>query len=194
MREPLPSFLDAFQIRVEIADVEPPVWRQIRVPVAISLANLHDVLQIAFGWQNSHLHGFEVDKIRFGLADVEDELFSVDERAAPLGAVARVGSKFLYRYDFGDDWEHIITVERLIKDGARAIECSGGARACPPEDSGGASGYAALLEALADPQHEEHDDMRRWVGRRFDPEKFDAVALNRKLATLSKKVIRQLRL
>jgi hypothetical protein len=194
MREPLPSFLDAFQIRAEMADIEPPVWRQIRVPVAISLATLHDVLQISFGWQNSHLHDFEVDKIRFGMADVEDELFSVDERAAPLGAVARVGSTFLYRYDFGDDWEHTITVERLIKDGARTMECSGGARACPPEDSGGASGYAALLEALADPQHEEHDDMRRWVGRRFDPEKFDAVAVNRKLATLSRKVNRHLRL
>jgi hypothetical protein len=194
MREPVPSFLDAFQIRVELVDIEPLIWRRIHVPVAISLETFHDVLQIAFGWQNSHLHDFEVGEVRFGMADVEDELFSVDERGAPLGAVARVGSVFLYRYDFGDDWEHTVTVERFIEGGARTLECLDGARACPPEDSGGTSGYAALLEGLADPQHEEHDDMRRWVGRRFDSEKFDVVAVNKKLATLSKKTNRQLRL
>jgi len=194
MLEPLPSFLDAFQIRVELVEIEPVVWRQLRVPVALSLATLHEVLQITFGWQNSHLHDFEVGEVRFGMADVEDEMFAVDERSAPLGAVTRVGSTFLYRYDYGDDWEHAVTVERLIQGGARAIECTDGARACPPEDSSGRAGYAALLEALADPDHEEHADVRRWVGRRFDPEKFDSVAVNRKLATLSKRVNRQLRI
>lgn len=106
------------------------------------------------------MHGFEVDKIRFGMAEVEDELFSVDERAAPLGAVARVGSTVLYRYDFGDDSEHTIAVERLVKGGAGTIERTDGARTCPPEDCGGAPGYENLLAALADPDHDEHENLR----------------------------------
>jgi hypothetical protein len=131
---PPPSFRDAFQLRVDLANIEPAIWRQVRVPAMVSLAALHDVVQIAFGWQNSHLHDFVIGEIRFGMADVEDEIFSVDESAAPLGAVARVGATFLYRYDFGDDWEHVVSVERFLEDGADVIECISGARACPPED------------------------------------------------------------
>lgn len=190
MFTPPPSFRDAFQLRVELANIEPVIWRRIHVPAGVSLAALHDVLQIAFVWTNSHLHDFEVGEIRFGMANGEDEIFLVDERAAPLGAVARVGETFLYRYDFGDDWEHVIAVERLLEGGADSIQCTDGERACPPEDCGGPPGYESLLEALGDPKHEQHDDMRRWIGRRFDPEKFDRATTNKKLATMSKRVNR----
>ena len=186
----LPDFGDAFALRVTLRDIEPAIWRTVIVPAEMSLGELHDVLQIAFGWQDSHLHDFEVGEIRFGMVDVEDELFAVDEHAAPLGAVAREGSSFTYRYDFGDDWEHDVTVESVIANGAQGLVCSGGARACPPEDSGGAHGYANLLGVLANPDDDEFASVKEWVGRRFDPERFDIAAVNKRLATLSKRLAR----
>jgi hypothetical protein len=187
MRSLPPAFGDHFDLSVSLREIEPSIWRALQVPAELSFAELHQVLQIAFGWKDSHLHDFHIGDIRFGMADVEDELFCVDEHAAPLGAVARVGSTFVYLYDFGDGWEHDITVERVGEGGDEAIRCTDGARACPPEDCGGSPGYAHLLEVLANPKDEEHADMKRWVGRSFDPEKFDAVAVNKKLATLSKR-------
>jgi uncharacterized membrane-anchored protein len=188
-----PAFGDVFELRVTLRELDPPVWRALRVPADVLLSVLHEILQIAFGWQNSHLHDFRAGDIRFGMADVEDELFSVDERAAPLGAVARVGSQLVYLYDFGDNWEHDIVVERVGSGGDGTIRCAGGARACPPEDCGGTTGYAHMLEVLANPDDEEHADMKRWAPRRFDPEKFDPAAVNRKLATLSRRLSRRRR-
>jgi hypothetical protein len=186
-----PSFGDIFELRVTLREVAPPVWRVLRVPAEVPLNVLHEALQVAFGWQNSHLHDFRVDGIRFGMADVEDEIFCVDERAAPLGAVARAGTTLVYQYDFGDSWEHDVVVERVHSGGDDTVRCTGGERACPPEDCGGTSGYARLLEALANPEDEEHADLRRWAPRAFDPEKFDLAAVNKKLATLSKRVARR---
>ena len=196
MRLRLPEFGDVFELRVALRHLEPVIWRSVRVPADVPLGVLHDVLQVAFGWTNSHLHDFHVGDIRFGMADVEaDEIFCVDEHAAPLGAVAHAGSTFLYRYDFGDDWEHEVTVERITEGGDdEAIRCTGGARACPPEDCGGAPGYANLVSALANPKHPEHLELKRWAPRGFDPEKFDAVAVNKKLAALSKRLGRRRKL
>ncbi len=188
--EPLPSFGDAFDLRVTLLHIEPVVWRRVRIPAHATLGDLHDGLQIAFGWKNCHLHDFQIADVRFAMSDVEDELFSVDERAAPLGAVTRAGKKFVYRYDYGDDWEHEVSVERM-SEGGDEVTCTDGARACPPEDCGGPPGYERLLEVLADPDDEEHADMKVWVGRKFDPEKFDASAVNKKLATLSKRLARR---
>lgn len=182
------SFGDVIETRITLRDIEPAIWRRVRVPASVSLAALHEVLQIAFGWTNSHLHDFLINDIRFSMADVEDELVSVNERTAPLGAVALAGGRFIYHYDFGDDWEHEVTVERVMARGDESIVCIDGARACPPEDCGGASGYARLLCVLANPNDEEHAEMRRWVGRGFDPEKFDVTDVNKKLATLSKRL------
>jgi hypothetical protein len=186
----LPDFGDAFALRITLRGIEPAIWRTVIVPAEMSLGELHEVLQIVFGWQNSHLHDFEVSDIRFGMVDVEDELFAVDEHAAPLGAVAREGSRFTYRYDFGDDWEHDVAVESVIANGAQGIVCSGGARACPPEDCGGAHGYANVLGVLANPDDDEFASMKKWVGRRFDPERFDIAAVNKRLATFSKRLAR----
>lgn len=187
---PPPSFGDGFELRVTLRHIEPSIWRALSVPADLPLGALHEILQTAFGWTNCHLHDFRVGDIRFGMADTEDEMFCVDENAAPLGAVAHEGSKLVYLYDFGDDWEHDIAVERVIQGGDGAIRCTGGARACPPEDCGGPHGYAHLLEVLATPKDEEHAAMKRWAPRGFAPEKFDAAAVNKKLATLSKRVAR----
>jgi hypothetical protein len=188
-----PSPGDIFDLRVSLRCIEPIIWRGLSVPADVPLAALHEILQVAFGWQNSHLHDFQVGDIRFGMTDVENEMFSVDERAAPLGAVAQEGSTFVYQYDFGDSWEHDIKVERVHREGDETVRCTAGARACPPEDCGGAPGYAHLLEVLANPNDEEYAHLKRWVGRRFDPEKFELVAVRKKLATLSKRLARRRR-
>jgi hypothetical protein len=186
-----PTYRDVFGLRVTLRHIRPAIWRSLQAPAELTLGQIHQVLQIAFGWQDSHLHDFVVHDIRFGMVDVEDEYFSVDEQAAPLGAVANTGSTFVYRYDFGDDWEHEVKVEGVIERGQDAILCTGGARACPPEDCGGAPGYAQLLKILADPKHEEHADSKRWVGRGYDPEKFDVAAVNKRLTMLAKRLGRR---
>jgi hypothetical protein len=184
MRARAPEFGDVFELHVSLREIDPAIWRGLRAPADTTLGDLHEVLQVAFGWQDSHLHDFAIHDVCFGKPDTEDHLFSVDENAAPLGAVAREGSTFVYRYDFGDSWEHEVKVERVVGGGDDAIVCTGGARACPPEDCGGVSGYARLLEVLAKPKDKEHEAMKRWVGHGYDPERFDMAAVNAKLATL----------
>jgi hypothetical protein len=176
-----------FVFHVALRDIEPAIWRRLRAPADVSLARLHDILQIAFGWTNSHLHDFLVGDVRIGMLDIEDEFFAIDEHAAPFGAVARQDTQIRYRYDFGDDWEHEIPVEAVLESGPETIECLGGARACPPEDCGGTSGYEHLVEVLSKPRHPEHKEMREWVGPRFDPERFDIKAVNKALATLERR-------
>jgi hypothetical protein len=191
MHPRLVSFGDVFELRITLRDIKPTIWRRVRVPAAASLSLLHEVIQVTVGWTNSHLHDFLIGDIRFGVIDTEDEMFLVDEEGAPLGAVAHEGSTFIYRYDYGDDWEHQIKVERQTSGDTEAIVCTGGARASPPEDCGGAGGYLRLLEVLANKEHEEYVQMSQWVGRRFDPEKFDKVAVNKRLTALSRRLGRR---
>lgn len=186
----MPELGDVFELRIQLRDIKPAIWRRLLVPAEVPLGVLHELIQVSFGWQNSHLHDFMLGNVRVGMSDVEDDIFCVDEFAAPLGAVANVGTSFLYRYDFGDDWEHDVMVEGIRSDGDEVITCTGGARACPPEDCGGTRGYAKLLEILADSRHPEHQETKIWAGRRFDPEKFDMATVNRKLGTLSKRLRR----
>ena len=190
MEHPLPEMGDTFVLRVQLRGIEPAIWRRLSLPADAPLGVLHEVIQVAFGWQNSHLHEFLFGQIRFGPDDGESELLVVDEFAAPLGAVARVGATFLYRYDFGDDWEHDVVVENVSADGEDGLACMGGARSGPPEDCGGPPGYENLIAILANPSHAEHRDMKTWVGRGFDPEKFDVTATNKKLAALWKRLSR----
>lgn len=180
------------QLRVEVRDIAPPIWRRLVVPADVALDELHEVLQIAFGWTDSHLHDFQVGEVRFAQLGDDDELFAVEERGAALGAIARQGSSFVYRYDFGDDWDHEILVEDITEPsrGPRRVECLDGARACPPEDCGGTHGYAELLRVLADPNDEEHASMKNWVGRGYAPDRFEIVKVNKKLGALARRLAR----
>lgn len=183
------------RLLVELCHVTPRIWRQLIVPAAVPLDALHDILQVAFGWTNSHLHDFSVGDVRFGVADIEDELLVVDERAAPLGAVALEGSTLVYRYDFGDDWEHQIRIEAVEepKTSSTRVVCLAGARRCPLEDCGGAPGYENLIRVLGDPNDEEHADLKRWAGRAFDPEKFELEKVNKQLGVIARRLEKALR-
>lgn len=176
-----------YQIQVTLRDVKPACWRRLQVPADASLERLHMILQVAMGWQDCHLYEFQAGESSFGIPDPD---FGGDTRSASRVRLQRVapagGARLVYRYDFGDDWVHDVVVEEILapEQGARYPRCLGGERACPPEDCGGPWGYQELLEAIADPRHEEHASMIEWLGGSFDPEAFDPDAVNAALAGL----------
>jgi hypothetical protein len=177
-----------YALKVTLRHVRPPIWRRLRVPGAVSLDKLHGALQIALGWSDSHLHQFRVGDVCFGTRDPVDGLAedTLDERKVRLEQIAKVGSKLVYDYDFGDGWEHDVVVEAVepATDGERLPVCVDGRRACPPEDCGGPHGYVDLLATLADPEHPDHDEMTEWIGPDFAAEHFDLDQVNGELRTL----------
>lgn len=177
---------DVYQIKVDLLGAEPPIWRRLLVDAEVRLPRLHEILQVAMGWTNSHLHEFLVGEIRFGEPDAEFDTPPIDYAAIQLIQIApRVGSAVRYLYDFGDHWEHVIVVEEALprKSVTDALPiCVDGERACPPEDVGGTHGYTEFLIALSNPYHPEHKQWRRWAGRSFDPAAFDLDRVNRRLA------------
>jgi hypothetical protein len=172
------------QLKIGLVGVsKPPVWRRVLVPATIRLNRLHDVIQIAMGWEDSHLHAFEAGGVDYGPPDAE--LGHVDERRTAIGRLIREpGDRMRYVYDFGDHWQHDVVVEKVLaaEPDARYPVCLTGKGRCPPEDCGGAWGYADLRETLADPTHDEHTDMLEWLGlecaAEFDPHAFDADDVN----------------
>ncbi len=177
------------QVKIGLLGVsEPPVWRRLLVPANIRLDRLHGVIQATMGWENYHMHAFSDGSREYGLAD--RELEHRDERRATLGRLLkREGKRIRYTYDFGDGWEHEIVLEGVLaaEPGVRYPVCIAGKGACPPEDCGGVWGYEALREALADPAHEQHEEMLEWLGLQtaaeFDAARFDPDEVNRALGT-----------
>lgn len=173
-----------YQFKITLLGVKPLIWRRIQVPDG-TLDDLHEHIQTAMGWTNSHLHQFMIRGRRYGdpeLLDddlLEDELGdSTHTELSVLLAKARKPMKFSYEYDFGDSWEHEVIFEGVVaaEAGVRYPRCTDGACACPPEDVGGVWGYAEFLEAIRNPKHEEHVDMLEWIGGKFNPEQFSAAA------------------
>jgi hypothetical protein len=179
-----------FEIEIVLQDVQPQVSRRIQVPGEASLAALHEVVQSVMGWTNSHLHEFEVDGARFGMPDPDrggDEVG--DEAKAKLFRLVKAGDRFGYVYDFGDNWTHSLTVDKVSgpESGVRYPRCVSGRGACPPEDVGGPWGYDEFQAALADPAHPDHDERTEWAGRPFDPNRFDLDEINQALEWLARR-------
>jgi hypothetical protein len=177
----------AMTLKISLSGISPPIWRRIIVTNDIFLEDLHLMIQAAMGWQNYHLHEFEINGTRFAPPDPEDDSFgyeSVDSAGIRLRDLFLLdGTKFHYKYDFGDNWDHIITVEK-IETARSDIEyptCIKGKRNVPPEDCGGAPGYFNLLEILTDPENPEHAEMKEWVGEDYDPEFFSVEECNRQI-------------
>ncbi len=178
----------AIQIYVVIEGIEPPVWRRLVVPLTFTLAQLHPILQAAFGWTDSHLHQFVIGGLRYGDAefaeaeridDDEPRTFDAIEVQLKDFCLCRVDAlSFEYVYDFGDNWVHRVMLERqvVVKPAPKKASCIEGGRSCPPEDVGGTHGYGEFLRVLLTPGEDEIEEQRhlkRWSGGRFDPEKFD---------------------
>lgn len=160
--------------------LEPPIWRRVEVPNYMTLGDLHIIIQSAMGWQRCHMHEFIVKKQRYSESMAFEDLFAddlaMDEQQVRLSEVLkRKRSKLKYIYDFGDSWQHTVVVDSIEdpEPGQAYPRCTGGARSCPPEDSGGVGGYARMLQIVEDPNHPEHENYKAWLGEGFDPEAFD---------------------
>lgn len=179
-----------FQFKITLLDIKPAIWRRIQVPDC-TLDILHEYIQAAFGWWNYHLHQFEIEGVRYGPPEPDGMDFGLemeDESGVWLSdllAKSKRKARWVYEYDFGDGWRHEILFEGYPSKEAKQKYplCLEGAKACPPEDVGGPWGYADYLAALADPEHEQHEEMQGWRGP-FDPEAFDP----RKATTAMRKV------
>jgi hypothetical protein len=179
-----------YVLRVSIKESRPPIWRKLSVPGHFSLDDLHIVLQIAFGWENDHMHSFTIGSTEYGMPeaidmmDVCDDSGIVDENTVRLDGLLAEKQKFTYLYDFGDSWEHVITVSKVIpvEDGGEppAPLCLGGQRAGPPEDCGGIWRYEEMLEIVKDPAHEQYEETHEWLGD-SDPEYFNPEEVNTRL-------------
>jgi len=179
---------DIARLRVSIDEVDPPVIRQVEVPLAIRLDDLHFVLQIAIGWQNCHPYEFRNGDKAWGLIDRDAEENPLPAEKATLADLAQLGRKFQYNYVFGDDWQHTVEIEEEVAaaPGVTYPRLVSAAGRCPPADIGGPAGYENYLRAIADPDHFHHEAMLEWDEPDFDPKKVDVSALKANLANLSK--------
>jgi hypothetical protein len=174
-----------YQVKVTLSEIHPPVWRRLLLSPEIKLGRLHRILQIVMGWEDSHMHRFVQDGRIYCDPRVESDGDVLDERKVLLGNILiEPGGRLIYEYDFGDDWKHELLCEEFVELDTHppyAI-CTEGARACPPEDSGGPYAYEDLVRVLKNPRHKDYAEMRAWVGGRFNPETFDAEEINRRLS------------
>ena len=180
-----------YQLTISLHDSRPRIWRRVMVSGNVRLKKLHEIVQAVMPWTNSHLHQFVFPDMiysdpRFGIGGEFDLEEVEDESAVMLRRVAKThGCVFLYEYDFGDDWRHLIEVD-CIAENPPAYPghpvCLEGDFACPPEDCGGIEGYyREFLPAFLDAEHEEGLSTMVWAGENFDPEVFDRDAANRRL-------------
>lgn len=172
-----------YEIKVQLEYINPPVWRVLQIPAGTSLFKLHKLLQKAMGWSNSHLYLFEAGKKRYSEYPEDWDMEVIDSKKMTLEQLYSEGiTSFIYEYDMGDGWRHEITVTGTVESkGKEEAACIAGARACPPEDCGGPPGYEDFLEVIANPYHEDHEEMLEWIGGTWDPEAFDLATVNRKV-------------
>jgi hypothetical protein len=181
-----PATRGGVQFLVQLDGILPAIWRRLLVRDDATLSQLHRVIQVAMGWQDCHLHEFEIAGQRYGMPGEDAPQQQRDARRIRLAALALpVGARFEYRYDLGDYWVHRLVVEAPLADALPLTtglgRCLGGARAAPPEDCGGAGGYLEFLRAMANPRHPQHAEFREWIGGGWDPEGFDAAVVDRAL-------------
>ena len=171
-----------YQFKMTLKDIKPPIWRRIQVRDC-TLDKLHERIQTAMGWTNSHLHHFQINGSLYGDPWLLDENFAEmnykNSREATVGKILpRSGERFSfeYEYDFGDSWWHEVLFEGCLRVEPRQRYplCVEGERACPPEDVGGTSGYEEFLHVLTDPSDDQHEQFVTWIGGSFDPDDFDS--------------------
>ena len=169
-----------FQFKIKLLDIKPAIWRRIQVPDC-TLVDLHEYIQAAFGWENYHLHQYDIDGVQYSQPAPDGDDFGMefeDETHVLLSTLLPKSSgkaKWLYKYDFGDGWRHQVLFEGFppADPKTKSPICLEGERACPPEDCGGPPGYEDYLDAIADHRNEHHEEMMEWRGP-FDPLAFDA--------------------
>ena len=186
---PIPAAERIYQFKITLRGIKPNIWRRIQVKEC-TVDRLHEHIQTAMGWTNSHLHQFQIGGITYGDPQLlsegwQDETPPVNSLRTKLSKIVPKDGKpfrFGYEYDFGDGWEHEILFEGFLptEKGARYPLCVEGERACPPEDVGGIQGYAEYLKTLGNPDDGEWEESSEWRGP-CRPEAFDAVATTKRM-------------
>lgn len=170
-----------YQVKISLNGAPLPIWRRLIIDPSLPLPLLHDVLQVAMGWSNYHLHQFQAQGKRFGNPNEFDNAELQNQNEFQLAdLLQKPGDSFEYDYDFGDGWRHTVVLENAYNDDGAPVmaHCIDGRRACPPEDVGGIPGYANFLECIEDSYHPEHHKWLEWIGCRFDADSFDARLVN----------------
>lgn len=177
------------QLKIQLRGSKPPVWRRLLVKDSTTLGDLHSIIQIVMGWTDSHLHSFLYRGEEYGTPDPEfdfgDEI--KDENRYKVGSLLKnPKDKMTYTYDFGDNWEHIITLEEILDECKEPFipVCTTGKKACPPENCGGMVGYYGMLNELKDRDSKDIEEIREWLGEDFNPNFFDINEINEALKAM----------
>ena len=177
-----------YQIQIALKGSKPKIWRRLLIPSDTSLPKLHEIIQIAMGWEGYHLHQFEKNNICYSTKSIEDDMWGgvdiVDYKRIKISSLLiSEKDKIKYEYDFGDSWEHDVILEKItdVTEKPKHAVCIAGKRNCPPEDCGGIWGYEDLLEILKNPEHAEYQEMLDWLGDEFDAEYFSKDETNQLL-------------
>ena len=187
----MPKIRSSYQLHIQLCDTKPAVWRRLVVADTTTLAQLHQTIQAAMGWENRHRYAFEIAGQHYGLpnADLPEDP-TMDARRYTVGQLLQGAAVAVrYLYDFGDGWLHRIKLEACTPVGSPAAltslpMCLGGRHACPPEDCGGPPGFAALLQALQDPLQAEYLAARRQLPTGWDAKHFDLAAAQARIHAL----------
>ena len=161
-----------YQLKIQLQGSKPPIWRRVEVLSDITLDTFHEVIQAAMGWDDSHLHNFEQnDRIfepdndsmgdGFDMEGEDESKFTLEQ------LLTTPKEKLEYTYDFGDSWDHTITLEKILEPDAKVQypRCTKGKSACPPDDCGGIWGYYEMLEAIKDPEHPDFSTLQKFENR-----------------------------
>jgi len=193
---PIPTEVRGLRVRLDLHGAKPPVWRRLELPGDLTLPRVHDVIQAAMGWYDSHLHRFRTGSdhrapyfvTNFDLDEGEAGTLEDEVRLDQL--LAEKGDELWYEYDFGDGWDHRLVVEAVLDQPPATPRCLVGRMACPPEDCGGLGGYEELAawvrsgydDALLPQCFEDAEHGRGWVPRDWHPDHFDVEETNEALA------------
>jgi hypothetical protein len=165
-------------LRIDLIGSDPPIWREIEVPVAMTLKQLHAVVQAAMEWEDAHLWEFTLGRERIGNSRAAG--LTIQELLRPR--ITKLG----YTYDMGDCWEHQLTLTKpRAADPALAYpRYVAGENPAPPEDCGGIPGFYAQLEIRSDPEHPDHEDVKDWFGD-YDQNNLDEQAVKDRITRIA---------
>ncbi|HHU01308.1 plasmid pRiA4b ORF-3 family protein [Xiashengella succiniciproducens] len=174
---------DIYQIKIELREIKPSVWRRLLVPDDLFLHDLHKVIQTAMGWENTHMHQYEKNGRIFGIGDEDYSNMPnfMDYTSIRLKDILKKrDDSFQYVYDLGDYWIHDVVLEDIHEPENTAIYpvCVDGERNCPPEDCGGPQGYQQMLKVLNHPGHPDREELMEWLDYDWDADEFDIDYVN----------------
>ena len=179
------------RLPIELRETQPRLWRRVDVPLFSTLLALHDIIQVAVGWTDSHMFEFVIGERLYGEPQPDDEFWDRHVyKAASIrlkALIERGVERFRYVYAFGDDWRQDVFIES-VRDGEGDVDYPAfvdGERGCLPEEVGGVPGFMEFLEAALDPLHEEHKEVGTWYGKPSDPVDIDERWVRLRLATLA---------